>query len=78
MGVDETSLDDRLRDLASDIEHDRGVVLSLLVISASGFEAQIDRLFFTTVQQVYVTWLYPFVPVLGTGPAGLPSEVPTR
>lgn len=49
--VDASALDDRLRDLAYDIELDRGVVLSLLVLSASDVEAQTDRPFFATVQQ---------------------------
>lgn len=46
-----SSLEDYLRDLAYEIELDRGVVLSLLVLSESDVDAQTDRPFFATVQQ---------------------------
>ncbi|WP_224829139.1 hypothetical protein [Saliphagus infecundisoli] len=49
--VDASSLEDRLRDLASDIELDRGIVLSLLVLSESDVDAQTDHPFFATVQR---------------------------
>lgn len=48
---DKREYEDRVREMAYDIELDRGVILSLIVKSASEYEHVSDHPFFRTVRQ---------------------------
>lgn len=49
--VDRDDMAERVRDLAYDIELERGVVLSLLVLSAEEYEQRQERPFYRTVRR---------------------------
>lgn len=50
-GVDEAGLEDELRELAYDIELERAVVLSLIVLSHAEFERRAEQPFFRHVRE---------------------------
>lgn len=49
--VDTAAYEERIRDLAYDVELEYGVILSLVVLSASEYESRADRPFFEHVRR---------------------------
>lgn len=49
--VDKADIEERIRDLAYDVELDRGIVLSLVVRTAGEYERERERPFFRHVRQ---------------------------